>query len=77
MVDIPCGQAGVPVQNLVVMVLKLEVVSARTHHPQDLMQKIAYTWDQVKKRKPATWNLAMVNFQNTNISMTKKLLELC
>ena len=64
MVDIPCGQAGVPVQSLVVIVLKLEVVSARTHHQQVLMQQITYIWGQVKKRKPATWNLAMVNFEN-------------
>ena len=54
MVDIPYGQVGVPVQSLVVMVLKLEVVSARTHHPQVLMQQIVYTWGQAKKRKPAT-----------------------
>ena len=54
MVDIACGQAGVPVQSLVVIVLKPEVVSARTHHQQVLMQQIAYIWGQVKKRKPAT-----------------------
>ena len=58
MVDIPYGQVEVPVQSLVVMVLKLEVASARTHHPQVLMQQIAYTWGQVKKRKPCHGKLS-------------------
>ena len=71
MVDIACGQAGVPVQSLVLIVLKLEVVSARTHHQQVLMQQIAYIWGQVKKRKPATCNLAMVNFENNIAYITK------
>ena len=43
MVDIPFGVPGVTVQQLAVMEIQQEVGSARTPHPQVLMQKIAQT----------------------------------
>ena len=54
MVDIPCGVVGVAVQDLAVMEIQQEILSARTHHPQVLMRKIAQTWGQVIKQRAAT-----------------------
>ena len=69
MVDILCRQVGVSVQNFVVMVLQEEIVSAKRHHPQFLMQKSARAWGQVKKPWVATWDLVI--FHNTEISITE------
>ena len=71
MVDILCRQVGVSVQNFVVMILQEEIVSAKRHHPQFLMQKSARAWGQVKKQRVATWDLVIVSFHNTEISITE------
>ena len=52
--DIPCGVAGVTVQRLAVLEIQQAVVSAGTFYPQVLRRKIARTWGQVIKQRPAT-----------------------